>query len=79
MLIALMKGFLVVLILVSLLFLPMELWFAPDEVLLYCKSTIAVMTWLWIIIAPLLLLVLGLGSRLLVTSRPDEWLPFSNQ
>jgi|GEM_PF-2401409 len=76
MLIALLKGFLIVFMLVSLLFLPMQLWFSPTEVLLYCKSTIAITTWLWIIVAPLLLLILGLSRRVQITGRPDEWHPF---
>jgi len=62
---ALMTGFLAIFVVVSLLFLPQLRWYPPTEVLFYCKLTIAIMAWLWIIIAPPLLLCLHLGQRLM--------------
>lgn len=62
---ALMTGFLVIFVVVSLLFLPQLCWYPPAEVLHYCTLTITIMAWLWMVIAPPLLLCFRLGQRLI--------------
>ena len=61
---ALMKGFLIVVILVSIIILPLQLWYSPYEVHLYCKQAIVAMCWLWLIISPLMAIGLRLGRRI---------------
>jgi len=51
-----LTGFLILLILVSLLVLPLHLWLPAEQALQYCRQSIAAMSMLWISLVPLIAL-----------------------
>jgi hypothetical protein len=48
-----LKGFILVVIFVSLLAFPLLLWLPPEIALAYCRQSLAAIGWLWILVAPL--------------------------
>lgn len=60
-----LKGWLILLIFVSLLVLPLRCWLPAEEALYYCRQSIAAMTWLWIGLVPLVMLGAWAVQRLL--------------
>lgn len=51
-----LKGYILVIVFVSLLAFPLLLWLPPDVALAYCRQSLAAIGLLWLILAPLVAL-----------------------